>query len=52
VRGQFVMRDRVLNEAARGTGQSVHTIQQMPPPAPKHIDETIAVQTGPGPWSS
>jgi len=52
VRGQFVMRDRVLNEAARGTGRSVHTIQKMPPPAPKHIEETIAVQTGPGPWSA
>ncbi len=52
VRGQFVMRERVLNEAARGTGRSVHTIQQMPPPEPKHVQETIAVQTGPGPWSA
>lgn len=51
VRGQFVMRDRVLNEAARGTGRSVHSIQQMPPPEPKHTEEAIAVQTGPGPWS-
>ena len=51
VRGRFVMRDRVLNDAARGWGQSVHSIQKMPPPEPKHTDETIAVQTGPGPWS-
>lgn len=52
VRGQFVMRDRVLNEQARGTGRSVHTIQQMPPPEPKHVEESIAVQTGPAPWPS
>ena len=51
VRGRFVVRDRVLLEGAKGWGRSVHAIQQMPPPAPKHVDQTIAFQTGPGPWS-
>jgi dihydroorotase len=45
VRGRFVMKDRVLNEQARGTGRSVHTIQQMPPAKPKNRDETTAAVT-------
>lgn len=50
VRGRFAMRDRKLMADAWGWGRSVHAIQKMPPPAPKHTDTTIAVQTGPGPW--
>src|SRR6201996_2154426 len=45
VRGRFVMRNRVLNEQARGTGRSVHAIQRMPPPAPKNSDATMAAIT-------
>jgi dihydroorotase len=45
VRGRFVMKDRVLNEQARGTGRSVHAIQQMPPATPKNTDATMAVVT-------
>ncbi len=51
VRGRFVVRDRVLVEDARGWGRSVHAIQKMPPPAPKHVEHSIDFQTGPGPWS-
>jgi dihydroorotase len=45
VRGRFVMKNRVLNEQARGTGRSVHTIQQMPAPSPKNIDATMTAIT-------
>jgi hypothetical protein len=45
VRGRFVMKGRVLNEQARGTGRSVHAIQQMPPATPKNADATMAVIT-------
>ena len=45
VRGRFVMKDRVLNEQARGTGRSVHAIQRMPPATPKNADATMAVIT-------
>jgi dihydroorotase len=45
VRGRFVMRDRVLNADARGTGRSVHAIQRMPPAAPKNTDATMAAIT-------
>ena len=40
VRGRFVMRDRTLVEGTRGHGRSVHTIQQMPAPAPRNTDQT------------
>ena len=33
VRGEFVMRDRVLNDAARGK-EDRSLIQEMPPPVP------------------
>jgi dihydroorotase len=46
VRGRFVMKNRVLNEQARGTGRSVHAIQRMPVPAPKNLDATMAAITG------
>jgi dihydroorotase len=46
VRGRFAMKNRVLNEQARGTGRSVHTIQKMPTPTPKNTDATMAAVTG------
>src|SRR5260221_8776954 len=45
VRGRFVMKDRILQENARGTGRSVHAIQQMPPATPRNTDSTMAVIT-------
>lgn len=45
VRGRFVMKDRILQEEARGTGQSVHTIQQMPPAVPVNTDSSMAAIT-------
>jgi dihydroorotase len=42
VRGRFVMKDRILQEDARGTGQSVHAIQQMPTPVPRNTETTMA----------
>jgi dihydroorotase len=39
------MKNRVLNEQARGTGRSVHTIQQMPAPSPKNLDATMTAIT-------
>jgi len=41
VRGRFVMRDRALVEGTRGHGRSVHTIQQMPAPAPRNVDQSM-----------
>jgi dihydroorotase len=41
VRGRFVMRDRKLVAGTRGHGRSVHTIQQMPPAAPRNTDQTM-----------
>jgi dihydroorotase len=41
VRGRFVMKDRVLDESARGFGRSVHTIQRMPPPAVRNADAAM-----------
>ncbi|MDR6657703.1 dihydroorotase [Tardiphaga robiniae] len=45
VRGRFVMKDRILQEEARGTGQSVHAIQQMPPAMPANTHSTMAAIT-------
>src|SRR5580658_10283587 len=42
VRGRFVMKDRVLQENARGSGRSVHAIQQMPAATPRNTDTTMA----------
>jgi dihydroorotase len=47
VRGRFVMRDRRLQENARGSGRSVHAIQNMPPAAPRNTATTMAVITAP-----
>ena len=45
VRGRFVMKDRILQENARGTGKSVHAIQQMPPATPCNAASTMAAIT-------
>ena len=45
VRGRFVMKDRTLQEDARGTGRPVHEIQQMPPATPRNTDTTMTVIT-------
>jgi dihydroorotase len=45
VRGRFVMKDRILQEEARGTGRSVHAIQQMPEPVPQNLDATMLAIT-------
>jgi dihydroorotase len=47
VRGRFVMKHRALQENARGSGRSVHAIQNMPPAAPRNIATTMAVITAP-----
>lgn len=45
VRGRFVVKDRALVAQTRGTGRSVHAIQQMPPAAPRNTDQTLAAVT-------
>ncbi|MGA7323879.1 MAG: allantoinase AllB [Rhodomicrobium sp.] len=45
VRGKFVMKDRKLQNEARGWGRSVHRFQQMPLPAPRNQDQTLAAIT-------
>jgi dihydroorotase len=45
VRGRFVMKDRVLQENARGSGRSVHAIQNMLPATPRNTATTMAVIT-------
>jgi dihydroorotase len=45
VRGRFVMKDRTLQEHARGTGRSVHAIQQMPKATPRNTDATMTFIT-------
>jgi dihydroorotase len=42
VRGRFVMRDRELMPDTEGWGRSVHSIQEMPAPRPRHTDKTLA----------
>ena len=46
VRGRFVMRDRKLVRETKGWGQSIAHIQRMPPPQPRHLDQTMAAVTG------
>ncbi|MBK5957773.1 allantoinase [Rhodoplanes elegans] len=41
VRGRFVMKDRTLVESARGTGRSVHTVQDMPAPRVANPDAAM-----------
>jgi dihydroorotase len=45
VRGRFVMKDRTLQQDARGTGRSVHAIQQMPKATPRNTDATMTFIT-------
>jgi dihydroorotase len=45
VRGRFVMKERILQDTARGTGRSVHTIQRMPKPVPRNVETTMAAIT-------
>ncbi|MDE1568480.1 allantoinase AllB [Aquabacter sediminis] len=42
VRGRFVMKDRTLMADTRGHGRSVHAIQDVGTPSPRHTDETLA----------
>jgi dihydroorotase len=45
VRGRFVMKDRILQEHARGNGRSVHAMQRMPKATPRNTDATMTVIT-------
>jgi dihydroorotase len=48
VRGRFVMRDRKLMPDSRGWGRSVHAYQNLPPPRPQNVDQTMqAIVRGP-----
>lgn len=48
VRGRFVMKDRKLVEETSGHGLPVGRIQNMPPPAPRNLDQTTeAILRGP-----
>jgi len=49
VRGRFVMKDRALVTAAKGTGLSVRRIQQMPPATPRNVEHTTAAIIKGGP---
>jgi dihydroorotase len=45
VRGRFVMKDRILQDNARGWGRSVHAIQQMPQAKPRNTETTMTAIT-------
>ncbi|MBD8664245.1 dihydroorotase family protein [Rhizobium sp. CFBP 8752] len=45
VRGKFAMKDRKLQEDARGWGRSVHDIQVMPPAEVRNSDQTMEAVT-------
>ncbi|MDO9413920.1 MAG: allantoinase AllB [Pseudolabrys sp.] len=45
VRGRFVMKDRTLVADSKGWGQSVHTIQHMPPPQVRNAEHTMQAIT-------
>ncbi|WP_313761050.1 allantoinase AllB [Rhizobium sp.] len=47
VRGRFAMKDRTLQDEAKGWGRSVHAIQQMPAPDIRNTDQTMAAVTAP-----
>jgi dihydroorotase len=42
VRGRFVMRDRKLVAETKGWGRSVHSIQSMPGPKLRNVEQTMA----------
>jgi dihydroorotase len=46
VRGVFVMKQRRLVAESLGHGRSVHTIQAMPQPTPRRVDQTLAAAIG------
>jgi dihydroorotase len=43
LRGQYVMKNRALVAKSYGIGRSIHTIQRMPVPYPRHSEQTLAV---------
>lgn len=45
VRGRFAMKNRMLQDDAKGWGRSVHAIQQMPTPDIRNADQTMAAVT-------
>jgi len=45
VRGRFIIKDRLLQEDTAGWGRSVHAIQQMPEPQPRHVGLSMASVT-------
>lgn len=45
VRGRFAMKNRTLQDDAKGWGRSVHAIQQMPTPDVRNADQTMAAIT-------
>lgn len=47
VRGRFAMKNRTLQDSAKGWGRSVHAIQQMPVPNVRNADQTMAAVTAP-----
>lgn len=47
VRGRFVQRDRALVPGNAGWGRQVSDVQQMPVPAPRHTDQTLAAVLAP-----
>jgi dihydroorotase len=42
LRGQYVMKNRTLVAESFGIGRSVHTIQRMPVPDPRHAHQSLA----------
>jgi dihydroorotase len=44
-RGKFVMKNQSLVAESLGSGRSVHAIQAMPAPRPRHISQTLASVT-------
>ncbi len=40
-----MVKDRTLVPETKGMGRSVHSIQQMPPAAPRNTDQTLAAVT-------
>lgn len=46
-RGQFVMKNKALVDAARGHGRTVHTLQSMPAPKPLRVDQSLSHLLGP-----
>ncbi len=45
LRGRYVMKNRALVAESFGTGRSVHLIQRMPAPDPRHVFRSLAAVT-------